>query len=186
MADARPQPAHGGERRGAEPRRSLANYVAQGLLYALFALVVGYFSTSPAYRYLGDDEGLLRLSFKHPGKIKAECRKRTPEELAKLPPQLRTEADCPRERSPVRVRVELDGQALYDEAFPPAGLARDGASSGYRRLPIAAGPHTLRVQFNDDVRVEGFNFERAAKVDVRPGQVVLIDFNPDQGGVIIR
>ncbi|MGA8053170.1 MAG: hypothetical protein WCA12_04810 [Burkholderiales bacterium] len=171
---------------GGRSRAKYARYVGQALLYALFAIVVGYFSTSPAYRYLEPNQGLLRLSFKHPGKTKAECRKRTAEELAKLQPQFRTDMDCPRERSPVRVRVELDGEPLYDEAFPPAGLSRDGASSGYRRLPIAAGPHTLRVQFNDDVRVQGFNFERAARVEVKPGQVVLIDFNPEQGGVIIR
>jgi len=161
-------------------------YAGQALAYAVFAVVVGYFATSPSYRYLEPDQGLLRLSLKHPGRIKADCRKRTADELAKLQPQFRTEMDCPRERSPVRVRVELDERPLYDESFPPAGLSRDGASSGYRRLPIAAGSHRLRVQVNDDVRVQGFNFERSAVVDVRPGQVVLIDFNPDQGGVIIR
>jgi len=42
------------------------------------------------------------------------------------------------------------------------------------------------VQVNDDVRVQGFNFERTARVEILPGQVVLIDFNPEQGGVIIR
>lgn len=165
---------------------SALRYVGQAVAYAAFAIVLGYFATSPAYRYLEPDQGLLRLSFKHPGKIKADCKKRTPEELAKLQPQFRTEMDCPRERSPVRVFVELDGVPLYDEVFPPAGLARDGASSGYRRLPIAAGSHTLRVRFNDDVRVQGFNFDRSARVDVKPGQVVLIDFNPDQGGVVFR
>lgn len=164
----------------------VVRYVGQGIAYALFIAAVGYFSTSPPYRYLAPDQGLLRLSFKHPGKIKAECRKRTPEELAKLQPQFRTELDCPRERSPVRVQVELDDAPLYDEVFPPAGLARDGASAGYRRLPIRSGTHALRVRFNDDVRVSGFNYERVAQVDVRPGQVVLIDFNPDQGGVVIR
>lgn len=164
----------------------VTRYTIQAALYALFAIVVGYFSTSPAYRYLEPDQGLLRLSFKHPGKTKADCRKRTAEELARLQPQLRTEMDCPRERSPVRVRVELDGSVLYDDSFSPAGLERDGASSGYRRLPIGAGAHTLRVQFNDDVRIEGFNFERAARLEIKPGQVVLIDFNPAQGGVVIR
>ena len=161
-------------------------YAGQAVAYAAFAVVIGYFSTSPAYRYLAPDQGLLRLSFKHPGKVKADCRKRTAEELAKLQPQFRTEMDCPRERSPVRVRVELDDRLLYDASFPPAGLSRDGASSGYRRLPIDAGTHKLRVQVNDDVRVQGFNHERSAQVDVRPGQVVLIDFVADQGGVIIR
>ncbi len=166
--------------------RDVARYAGQVLAWGAFAAFVGYFATSPAYRYLDADQGLLRLSFKHPGKIKADCRRRTPEELAKLQPQFRTELDCPRERSPVRVRVALDDEPLYDEVFPPAGLSRDGASSGYRRLPIAAGTHRLRVQFNDDVRVQGFTHERDAQVDVRPGQVVLIDFDPERGGVLIR
>jgi hypothetical protein len=165
---------------------SAARYAGQAAFYALFAIVIGYFSTSPPYRYIERDHGLLRLSFKHPGKFLADCRKRTPEELAKLPAQLRSEMDCARERSPVRVRVELDGQTLYDETFPPAGLSRDGASSGYRRMPISAGSHTLRMQLNDDARAQGFQFDRTARVEVLPGQVVLIDFNPEQGGVIIR
>jgi hypothetical protein len=158
----------------------------QALLYALFALTIGYFSTDPPYRVLGDNEALLRLSFMHAGKPRFECRQRTAEELAKLPPQMRAATDCPRERSPVVVRVELDGRAVVDEAFAPAGLARDGAAAAYRRLPIASGSHRLRVQVNDDARAPGFPYEREARIDVRPGQVVLIDFNPEQGGVSIR
>ena len=163
-----------------------ARYAGQAALYALFALFIGYFSTSPPYRHLAPDQGLLRLSFKHPGKVKADCRQRTPEELARIPANMRQEMDCPRERSPVRVRVEFDGKDLYDEVFPPAGLSRDGASSGYRRLPIAAGAHHLKVQFNDDVRVAGFNYEREQRVEIKAGQVLLIDFAPDKGGVVIR
>ncbi len=161
-------------------------YLAQALLYAAFAVVVGYFSTSPPYRQLGDDEALLRLSLLHPGKPKGECRQRSVEELAKMPPQMRTPLDCPRERSPVTVRVELDGKAVIDESFAPAGLNRDGASAGYRRLPIPSGRHTVRARLNDDIRNTDFPYERTAELDVRPGQIVLIDFNPAQGGLLIR
>ncbi|HLT27738.1 MAG TPA: hypothetical protein VK047_13730, partial [Zeimonas sp.] len=101
-------------------------YVGQAILYALFGAFVIYFSSSPTYRHLDDDQGLLRLSFRHPGKVATDCRKRTPEELAKLPPQLRTEMECERERSPVKVRVELDGTVLFDRVYEPAGLRRDG------------------------------------------------------------
>ena len=158
----------------------------QLVLYLLFAAFIGWFSVAPTYRHLEPDQALLRLSFRHPGQIASDCRIRTPEELAKMPPQLRAESDCPRERSPVHVRVELDGKLLYDEAFAPAGLRRDGASSGYRRLPIAAGDHHLRVQVNDDVRVKGFNHQGERSLRLEPGQVVLIDFIADKGGVIIR
>jgi hypothetical protein len=164
----------------------VTRWLGQGVLYALFAAFIGYFSTSPKYQHLAPGEALLRLSFKHPGKTKAECRPRTAEELAKTPANMRQALDCPRERSPVRVRVELDGSGLYDEAFPPSGWSKDGASTGYRRLPIVAGRHHLKVQFADDVRVAGFNYERDQDVDVKAGQVVLIDFVAEQGGIVIR
>ncbi len=161
-------------------------WIGQALLYGAFALFVGYCSTSPSFRLLDEDEALLRLSLLHPGKPKGECRKRTPEELAKMSPQMRAPLDCPRERSPVAVRVELDGRIVIDESFPPAGLRKDGASAGYRRLAISAGAHTLRVQLNDDARRSDYAYERSAALDVKPGQIVLIDFNLAQGGLLIR
>jgi hypothetical protein len=165
---------------------TLSRYTGQFALYALFAAFIGYFSASPRYQHLQPGEALLRLSFSHPGRIKADCRRRTPEELAKLPANMRAPLDCPRERSPVLARVELDGAELFHESFTPSGLSRDGNSSGYRRLPIAAGRHRVRVQFNDDVRVSGFNYELDRVVQAAPGQVVLIDFSPERGGVLIR
>ncbi len=164
----------------------LLRYAGQIALYALFAAIVGYFSTSPRYRHLPPGEALLRLSFSHSGQIKGDCRRRTPEELAKLPANMRAPLDCPRERSPVIVRLELDGAELVNESFAPSGLSRDGASTGYRRLPIAAGRHEVRVRFNDDVRVSGFNYGRDRVIDAAAGQVVLIDFAPERGGVLIR
>jgi len=161
-------------------------YAAQALLYGAFAAVVGYFSTSPGFRLLADDEALLRLSVLHPGKPKGDCRERTPEELARMSPQMRAPLDCPRERSPVVVRVELDGHVVIDASFVPAGLNKDGASAGYRRLPIRAGQHTLLVQLNDDARQSGFPYERTETLTVEPGQIVLIDFNPGKGGLLIR
>lgn len=161
-------------------------WAGQALLYALFAIFIGYFATQPRYRQLGSDEALLRLSFTHPGQIIANCRERSAEELAKMPANMRQAQDCPRERSPVHVRVELDGAQLYDEVFSPAGLKRDGAAAGYRRLAIAAGEHKLKVQFNDDARINGFNYEHSQTVHAAPGQVVLIDFSAEHGGIQIK
>lgn len=168
------------------PWPSPLRYGAQALAYGAFAAFVGYFSTHPTFTLLAPGEGLLRLSFMAPGKPRFECRSRTPEELARLPPHLRTPTECPRERSPVRVRVELDGVAVIDSAFPPAGLAGDGAAAGYRRLPVPAGTHELKVQVNDDVRARGYTHEKTERIAIAPGQIVLIDFNPERGGVLIR
>ncbi len=161
-------------------------WIGQALLYGAFAAFVGYCSTSPHYRLLAEDEALLRLSLLHPGKPKGDCRTRSAEELAKMPPQMRAPLDCPRERSPVVVRVDLDGRTVIDATFAPAGLRRDGASAGYRRLAISAGTHTLRVQMNDDARRSDFAYERSETLNVKPGQIVLIDFNASRGGLLIR
>lgn len=165
---------------------TLLRYAVQAVLYGLFAAVVGLFSVWPSYRQIGPDEALLRLSFRHPGKPVGDCHQRSAEELAKLQPQFRASVECPRERSPVKVRIEFDGKLLYDETFAPAGLRRDGAASGYRRLSIAAGEHHLRVRVNDDARSEGATYEREKTVQVVPGQIVLIDIQADRGGVVIR
>ena len=58
--------------------------VGQVILYAAFAAFIGYFATSPKYRQIPDDVALIKLSIRHLGG--RECRKRTLEELQKLPP----------------------------------------------------------------------------------------------------
>ena len=35
------------------------------------------------------------------------------QELAKLPPNMRTKMDCPRQRSEVQVELDMDGKPLY-------------------------------------------------------------------------
>jgi len=84
------------------------------------------------------------------------------------------------------VRIELDGRVLVDQAYAPAGLSRDGAASGYWRTPIATGAHRLVVSLRDDVRPDAPVYKREADLDVRAGQIVLIDFKPEQGGVVIQ
>lgn len=161
-------------------------YLAQAVLYALFAALVGVFSTWPRYSPLGDDQALLRLSFSQPGKLVGDCRTRSAEELAKLPRSMRAQQDCPAERSPIRVEIKLDDKIVLDEAFSPAGLRSDGASSAYRRIPIATGSHRLRVTIRDDVRADATPYTRDESISLSSGQVVLVDFAGERGGVLIR
>lgn len=164
----------------------LGSIAGQVVLYALFAAVIGLFSTYPRYRHLADDQALLKLSFSHPGQLKAECRRRTPEELAKLPPNMRNPLECTRERSPVTVEMALDGNVIAKRVVRPAGLAKDGASTLYARFPVPAGAHHLTVKLNDSVREPGFNFTHDQQVRLAPGQIVVVDFNPEQGGIVVR
>jgi hypothetical protein len=158
----------------------------QVVLYALFAAAIGFFSSYPRYRHLAHDQALLKLSFSHPGQLVSQCRQRTQEELAALPPNMRNPMDCPRERSAVTVQLALDGSMLAQREIPPAGLSRDGPSTIYARFAVPAGSHRLSVQFDDSVREPGFNYTHDEDLDIQPGQIVVVDFNPEKGGIVVQ
>jgi hypothetical protein len=152
----------------------------------MFALIIGYFSNAPAYRHLPPDQALIKLSFSHEGKLVSACRQRTAEELAKLAPNMRAPMDCPRGRSPVSVEIDLDGVPAYRHVAKPSGLSRDGASTVYHRIPVQAGEHRLAIRLNDDASAAGFNYRREEIVTLKPGKVLVIDFNREAGGITLQ
>ncbi|MBI1887323.1 MAG: hypothetical protein HYS19_02980 [Nitrosomonadales bacterium] len=162
-------------------------YMGQGLFYALFFGVIGYFSTWPTYTYLQPDETLIKLSFGHAGQLKEACRERTPEELAKLPMyQRKVTTICPsRERADVVVELEMDGKQLYHVVLPPTGFAHSGTSNIYRRIPVKAGVHTLKARLKDHIGEE-FNFMHEETVHLVPGRIMVIDFKSATGGFIFK
>lgn len=158
--------------------------VGQIILYGAFAAFIGYFATSPKYRQIADDIALIKLSISHLGD--RECRKRTAEELARLPPNMRAPLDCPRERSDIRLEVDLDGQPAFRTVMRPTGLYKDGVSTVYKRFEVLAGTHRLAVRMNDNAALSGFRFVKEEQITLAPAQVLVIDFNPDRGGLFFR
>ncbi len=63
---------------------SIFQYTGQAIAYTLFAVVVGYFATQPAYTYFPQDKAQIKLSFGHAGNPETECRRLTQEELNQL------------------------------------------------------------------------------------------------------
>jgi hypothetical protein len=169
----------------AAPVNPWSSYPLQALCYAAFVAVVGCFSTSPAYVHLAAGDALVKLSFQHAGQRKVACRERSPEELAKLAPNMRAAQVCERERAPVTVELEMDGKPLFSVVAPPAGLARDGASTVYRRAIVPAGEHRFVAKLKDTVAGDfGFVGERA--IDLEPGRVLVIDFDGKEGGWVFH
>ena len=161
-------------------------WIAQGLLYALFATCIGVFSQWPVYRPLPAGQALIKLSFSHHGKLVSACRQRSAEELAQLPANMRLAMDCQRERSPVRVEVDIDDQPLYRQLAQPSGWSKDGAATVYQRFELVAGAHRLAVRLNDDARVADFTYQRQETVTLAAGRVLVIDFNAQAGGITLQ
>jgi len=162
----------------------LSRYAGQAFAYALFAVVVGYFATQPAYTYLEPGKAQIKLSFGHAGQHITDCRRLTQEELNQLAPNMRRPLDCPRGRLPVLIELELDGELLYREELPPSGLAGDGVSTAYQTFAVEPGQHQLVARLRDSNRTEGFDYEKASGITLSPQQNFVIDFRPAMGGFL--
>ena len=153
--------------------------------YVAFAALIGYFSAAPVYQHLAPDRAVVKLSFSHAGERKVQCRQRTPEELAKLAPNMRATLDCPRERSSLLLELELDGKLVLRREVQPSGLRRDGNAVVYERMALPAGRHRIVARLRD--RPEGdFNFVRDETLELAGGRSLIIDFNAAQGGFVFR
>ncbi len=158
--------------------------LGQVVLYGAFAGFIGYFSTAPTYQQIPADVSLVKLSMSHLGG--RECRKRTAEELAKLPPNMRAPLECPRGRSDIKLRVELDDKPFYETVMHPTGLSKDGISTVYKRFELKAGTYKLAVKMNDSLVNPGWNHVKEEQVTLKPARVLVIDFNPDKGGLFFQ
>jgi hypothetical protein len=156
-------------------------FAAQLALYVPLMAILAYFSTEPRFSVVGPDQALVRVSLIHATQRREACRERSAEELARLAPNMRAALDCPRERSPLLVEVELDGKLVLRREAQPSGLRRDGNAAVYERLALPAGRHRIVARLRD--RPEGgFNYVKDETVELAAGRVLIIDFNAAKGG----
>lgn len=162
--------------------RIAAQFVA---LIAVFA-AAAVFADWPRYRQIPAQTAVVKLSFTHGSNRKAECRMRTAEELAKLPPNMRKPLVCPRTRGAVYVELDIDGRTVYWASLPPSGISGDGPARVYERFVVTAGPHTIAVRMRDTPRTEGFDYDKAGEVVLAAEQNFVIDFRPEAEGFVFR
>lgn len=152
---------------------------AQIIAYAIFAGLLGFFTSQPELRLLKSDEAILSLSFTHAGQRVGECVRLSQEELLALPPNMRKPDECPRERHPLRLEVIVDGELLYQGTLLPSGLWKDGKASVYQRFRITSGVRTVTVRMNDSGGVNGFDFESTVELQADAGQNLVVFFDPN-------
>lgn len=164
----------------------ILRYGLQAFNYLLFMTVVWYFSINPPYHQLEEDEAVITLSFLHATKIREACRKLSQEELMKLAPNMRLPTSCPRERSPLNLELYLDEKLLTKEVLEPVGLHKDQGVSLFKRIKVKAGEHELRVWMNDDVNIDGPTYEYKEKINLKPEQLLLLDFDSGKKAFFLK
>ena len=164
----------------------IARAAGQAIFYLLLMGVLGLLASWPVYRQFPADAAQIKLGFVHGAQRVVECRRLTPEEIAKLPPKDRRPNDCERRRLPVEVELLLDGAPLYRAQLEPTGIAGDGPARAYEKFVVPTGGHMLTARLRDSDRQEGFDYETRMMVELAPGQNLAIDFKADRGGFLVR
>src|SRR6516165_10214472 len=164
------------------PIKIVGQLVVIGSLFAGVATI----SNRPVYRQTPPGTGIMMLAFVHGADRRTECRRLTPEEIAKRAPNMRRALDCPRERRPLFVELDVGGRVIYQASLRPTGIAGDGPSRVYKRFVMPAGQYDVVVRMRDTSRSDGFDHERREHVALATDQMLVIDFREETGEFMFR
>ena len=146
-----------------------ARILVQVVAYTAFAAFTGYLSASPAYHYAAAGNATVKLSLSHAAERVKPCVRLTPEEIAALAPNMRRPEKCERERLPLTVELDIDGETVARVIALPSGLWNDGPASVYERFEVAPGPHRVVVKLRDSSRADGWDYTHAEDVTLPAG-----------------
>jgi hypothetical protein len=152
-------------------------FFGQMMFYLGLMAFIGYLAEVPEFEYTPQDHGDLKLIIRHSGKLIGECIKPDPEVQKKLPLNMRAPMICPRERSPVSVRLSLDDTLVLDKMVLPAGLHNDGISAEYRNFPVQAGRVRVTLVVNDSQGDQDSTHTYDQEISVGAGESVALEFS---------
>jgi hypothetical protein len=108
--------------------------------------------------------GELRLAWRARSARVEACRRRTPQELARLPAHMRQEMVCERGVAPYRLHVTLGDSTVVDRPIAAAGARADRPLYVFEELALPPGTYALHVAFT---REGGAVSDSAAATDPR-------------------
>ena len=135
------------------------------------------------------DKAMLKIAFRHVAAFQRGARALSQEELEKLPRHMRPQ-NQERSRTGTRVDtvvlVDLDGRHLLQKTYRPSGLRHDGPTFAYEEVAVPPGRYRLKAMLAETAKgVEDGEQRRLWRledeVDIRPRQVLLIDFSEEAG-----
>ncbi len=155
--------------------------VLQAAAYLAFALFIAWFAKDPAFRYADPQVASVKLSLSHAAKLVKPCVPLTQEQIAELAANMRRTEACERERLPLVLEMDVDGETVIELVAQPSGLWNDGPASVYERFDLAAGLHRISVRLRDTARTAGWDYEKTTDVVLEPGRYFSITFKQATG-----
>jgi hypothetical protein len=163
-----------------------ASILLQLALYGAFAATLGWFATNPSYRYADPAMASVKVSLSHAADRVEPCVRLTPEEIAELAMNMKQTEACERERRPLFVEIDVDGETLFSLRAEPTGLWNDGPASVYERFAVPPGRHRVTARLRDTSRTDGWDYTNSADVVLEPGRYFTVTFKAETGGFNFR
>jgi hypothetical protein len=154
----------------------------QVLAYGSFAVVAGFLSASPNYEYGDRTLAVVKISLSHPTERIEPCVLLTPEEVAKLAPNMRRTEKCERARLPLSIELDIDGEVVMAIQAEPSGLWGDGPASIYQRFELPPGKHQMSARLRDTARKDGWDYTLTSDIDLVAGRYFTVTFRAENGG----
>jgi N-methylhydantoinase B/oxoprolinase/acetone carboxylase alpha subunit len=148
----------------------MGSLVLAALLVFAFA---GFRQTTPEY----PADAALRVAFVRFGEIEVTQEDEIAGEFA---PGVDQGNVLGVERSPVELRVVVDGRLVHEAAYEPAGLRGGGRSSGVETFWLGSGRYDVEIWMRDDGT--SWKLEHSGTLVIGPGQVLTLYWSEGGGG----
>jgi len=165
---------------------NLSRIPLQVVAYAAFAAVVGYFATMPRYQYSDPGMAGVKISLSHAADRVEECVQLTQEQIAELAANMRTTESCERQRLPLFLELDVDGNRTLQIEASPSGLWGDGPASVYERFNLEPGSHEISIRMRSTARSDGWDYMKTDDVVLEPGRYFTVTFKAATGGFKVR
>ena len=139
-------------------------FAAAAAVAVVLGGVTGFASDAPYVPPIPESPELV-VSFAHPGSTGEQCRELTEAEKAERPIHMRQDRVCERGRSPVRLRVAVDGAIVHEEAHEPGGLFGDEQSVAIVHIPVTVGSHDVEVAIGETRVPDDWSHRTTATVE---------------------
>jgi len=162
-----------------ESRVTVYQWGGQLLFYLCLFTLVGYFSDSPVYQYNDAESAELELAVRFSGTRLGVCETLTAADVAELAPNMKVALVCPREKSPLSLRLYVNEDLLLAERLLPSGIHGDGVIASYKRLVLEPGTWDLRIEVDSNNQESVLEHEFEQTIETHAADSWLLSFGDD-------
>jgi ferredoxin len=165
----------------AQPCRPLLAPWAAGLVITALALAAVLFASDAPFRNPAPADAEFVFTFRAYGEWLSGAAAALPDPAHDTRPiHMRTAQPAQRNRSPVVVRIEVDGRA-QERIFQPKGFKSDGASVGELRVLLTPGAHRVTVSVATRHDPDAPRQTWSAVVKAIPGRLTVLTLEANKG-----